>query len=409
MSLQVRALIATVLASLPLETSADGVLKIAILGPMAFVHGEDQWAGAELARDAINGSGGISMKGKRLKIELVRIDTNDMQSITDATNAVERAITRDKADVLIGGLRSEAVLAMQEVAVEHRKLFISCGASDAKLSDNVARDHARYKYWFRGCTGNTAAMGKTLFAVLDDIAAQVRRDLKIDEPRVAILAEKVLWTGGVVKQAREHLPKMRMQVVGVWQPAMFARDVTAELAAIERAGADIVLTAFAGPVGIVVARQMGERNMKAIPFGINVEAPKSGFWEATAGRGNHVATLDTFAEVELTDATLPFVRAFKARFGRMPTYTAGTYDAIRHLRAAIEKAGTTDPDALVVTLENMRFVAAGAVVEFDRAHDPIWAWPQSAGIAVQWQDGKQVPFWPPGVKGMGTFKLPTRR
>ena len=42
-----------------------------------------------------------------------------------------------------------------------------------------------------------------------------------------------------------------MEVVGVWQPSV-ATDVTAELAAIERAGADIVLTLLSGPVGISV-------------------------------------------------------------------------------------------------------------------------------------------------------------
>jgi hypothetical protein len=32
----------------------------------------------------------------------------------------------------------------------------------------------------------------------------------------------------------------------------------------------------------------------------------------------------------------------------------------------------------------------------------------TAGIAVQWQDGKKVPFWPPQVKGMQPFKMPAR-
>ena len=33
-------------------------------------------------------------------------------------------------------------------------------------------------------------------------------------------------------------------------------------------------------------------------------------------------------EVEMTPKTLPFVRAFRAKFGKPPTYNAGTYDAI---------------------------------------------------------------------------------
>ena len=192
----------------------------------------------------------------------------------------------------------------------------------------------------------------------------------------------------------------------MWQPSPVATDVTAELAAIDRAGADIVFTVLSGPVGIVVGRQMGERNMKAIAFGINVEAQKDGFWQATASKGNYVATLDTYAEVEMSPTTIPFVKAFKERFKKSPTYNSGTHDAIKLLKVAIESAGTTDADKLVATIEKMKYTAAAGVIEFDKNHDPVWGLDRITGIAVQWQDGKKVPFWPPNVKGMQPFKLP---
>ncbi|HEU5177633.1 MAG TPA: hypothetical protein VFU24_09280, partial [Burkholderiales bacterium] len=62
-------------------------IKIAILGPMAFVQGENHWAGAEMARDEINKAGGIKVGGKTMRIELVRADTNEIASVPDATNA----------------------------------------------------------------------------------------------------------------------------------------------------------------------------------------------------------------------------------------------------------------------------------------------------------------------------------
>jgi branched-chain amino acid transport system substrate-binding protein len=385
---------------------AQETIKIAVLGPMAFVQGENHWAGAEMARDEINKAGGISMGAKKLKIELIRVDTNEIQSVPDATNAMERAITRDKADYVIGGFRSEATLAMQEVAMDNQKLFLGCGAADAKLGANVEKDYARYKYWFRITPLNSPGLGRTIFAVLGDIAAQIRRDLKKETPKVAILAEKVMWTEALVAAAQANLPKMKMEVVGVWQPSPVATDVTAELAAIDRTGADMVFTILSGPVGIVVGRQMGERKMKAIAFGINVEAQKDGFWQATAGKANYLATLDTYAEVEMTPTTVPFVKAFKERFKRSPTYNAGTYDAIGLLKEAIEKAGSRDADKLVPVIEKMTYVGTGAILEFDKAHDPVWGIGKDTGIAVQWQDGQKVPFWPGQVKGMKPFKLP---
>ena len=290
--------------------------------------------------------------------------------------------------------------------MDYKKIFLGCGAADAKLGVNVEKNYDRYKYWFRVAPLNSPGLGKTLFAVLGNIAGQIRADLKKETPKVAILAEKVIWTEAIVKAAQDNLPKMKMEVVGLWQPSPVATDVTAELAAIDRAGADMVFTALSGPVGIVVGRQMGERKMRAVTFGINVEAQKDGFWEATAGKGNFVATLDTYAEVEMTPRMIPFVKAFKERFHKSPTYNAGTYDAIELLKIAIEKAGTTEADKLVPVIEKESYVGSGAFLEFDKLHDPVWGLGKYTGIAVQWQNGKKVPFWPPQVKGMGKFGIP---
>ncbi len=383
-------------------------IKIAILGPMAFVQGENHWAGAEMARDEINKAGGVNVGGKPRQIELIRADTNEIQSVPDATNAVERVITRDRADFLIGGFRSEAVLAMQEVAMDHKKIFLGAGAAHSKLGQNVEDNYSRYKYWFRYTPTKDVDLARTLFAVMNSIAQQIRTELKTDTPKVALLAEKAVWTQALVGAAQKNLPAMKMEVVGLWQPSATATDVTAELSAIDRAGAHIVFTMLSGPVGIVVGRQMGERNMKAVAWGINVEGQKEEFWQAAAGKAQFVSTLDTYAEVEMTPRTVPFVRAFKERYKKMPTYTAATYDAIHMLKSVIEKENTLDADKLVAAIEKVEHVGTGSIVTFDKRHDLVWAVGKTAGIAVQWQDGQKVPFWPPTVKGMKPFKLPAR-
>ena len=297
-------------ALLAAGSAAAQNIKIAILGPMAFVQGENHWMGAEMARDEINKAGGISVGGAKRQIEIVKVDTNEIQSVPDATNAIERAISRDKVDFLIGGFRSEAVLAMQEVAMDNKKLFLGAGAADGKLCENVLKDYDRYKYWFRVTPTKSADLARSIFAVLGAVGNQIRTDLKKEMPKVAILSEKAAWTEALVKAAQDNLPKMKMEVVGTWQPSPVATDVTAELSAIKRSGADIVFTIVSGPMGIVLGRQMGELQLPAVAFGINVEAQKDGFWQATAGKGNYVSTLDTFSEVEITPKTIPFVKAF---------------------------------------------------------------------------------------------------
>ena len=276
---------------------AQSTIKIAILGPMAFVQGEHHWNGAQMARDEINKAGGVNVGGKKMQVELIRADTNEIQSVPDATNAVERVITRDKVDVLIGGFRSEAVLAMQEVAMDYKKLFLGVGAAHSKLGLNVEQSYDRYKYWFRVSPTKDVDLARTLFAVMNSIGDHIRKDLKTDTPKVAILAEKAVWTEGLIAAAQKNLPAMKMEVVGLWQPSALATDVTAELSAIDRSGAQIVFTILSGPVGISVGRQMGERNMKAVAWGINVEGQKEEFWKAAAGKAQFVSTLDTYAEV----------------------------------------------------------------------------------------------------------------
>src|SRR5688572_9845602 len=387
-------LVAALVAVFAVGAQAQTV-KIAILGPMAFVQGENHWAGAEMARDEINKAGGINVGGKRMQVEIIRADTNEIASVPDATNTIERVITRDKVDFLIGGFRSEAVLAMQEVAMDYKKIFLGVGAAHSKLGANVETSYDRYKYWFRVAPTKDVDLARTLFAVMGSIAAQVRTELKTPAPKVAILAEKALWTEALVAAAQKNLPALKMEVVGVWQPSATATDVTAELSAIDRAGAHIVFTMLSGPVGISAGRQMGERGMKAVAWGINVEGQKEEFWQATAGKAQFVSTLDTYAEVEMTPKTVPFVRAYKERFKKAPTYTAATYDAIMLLKAAIEQEGTTNADKLVAAIEKIEHVGTGSTASWDKRHDLNWAVGKTAGIAVQWQDGKKVPFWPP--------------
>src|SRR3990172_11362654 len=108
-------------------------IKIGIIGPMAFVQGENHWAGAQLAADEINKTGGIKVGNEKRPIELVKADSNEIQSVPDSTNAMERVITQDKVDVVVGGFRTEAVLAMQDVAMDYKKLFLGAGAAHDQL------------------------------------------------------------------------------------------------------------------------------------------------------------------------------------------------------------------------------------------------------------------------------------
>ncbi len=386
-------------------------IKIGVIGPMQFTQGEGHWNGATLAAEEINKAGGISVKGTKRPIELVKVDSNEFLSIPDATNAVELAISRYKVDFLVGGFRTEAVMVMQDIAMDNKKIFMGCGAAHPELCERVTKDYDRYKYWFRVTPINSRNLVKVDFIVLGIAAQTMAKELDIPKIKVAIVAEKAAWADPMVKIAEETLPKMGMEIAGVWRPSPTATDTTAELSAIERSGAHIIFTTFSSSVGIPFAKQAGELKIPAPLVGINVEAQKDGFWQATGGKGDYSVTVNTYARVKMTDLTIPFVDAYRARFKETPNYTAGTRDAIQILKNAIEAAGTLDADKLVPVIEKSDTQTAGGRIVFDKTHDVTWGPGYVTAVCTQWQDGKNVCVWPLDWKGVTyegavPYKLP---
>ncbi|MBW2357984.1 MAG: ABC transporter substrate-binding protein [Deltaproteobacteria bacterium] len=352
-------------------------IKIGVIGPMNFVQGKGHWNGAVMAMEKINARGGIQVGNKKMKIKLVKADSNEFLNVMDATNAMELILTRDKVDFIVGGFRSEAVLAMQDIAMDYKKIFIGCGAAHPKLCLRVAGDYKRYKYFFRGTPFNSRYLVKTCFIQMATVGAILKKVLNIPKVKVAIVAEKAMWVDPMIKAAQGFIPKMGMEVV------------------------------------------------PAVQVGINVEAQKDGFWKATQGMGNYVMTLNTYCrDVEANVLTKPFVETYIKRFGEVPTYTADTYAAIVYnLAPAIEQAGTLDADKLIPIMETREYLSPGGTVgylkdaEGRHLHDLKWGPGYLTSLGVQWQDGKLKGVWPnrwkaskdaPAItyKGIVPYKIP---
>jgi branched-chain amino acid transport system substrate-binding protein len=378
------------------------VIKFGVIGPMQFVQGIGHWNGATMAAEEINAKGGIQVGTKKMKIALVKADSNEFINITDATNAMERLITRDKVDFIVGGFRTEAVLPMQDIAMENKKIFIGVGAATDEICNRVAKDYNTYKYWFRGSPFNSSFLVRTSFIHLATVGAILKQSLNIPKIKVAIVAEKAMWADPMIPAAEANIPKMGMEVVGVWRPSDKATDVTAELSAIQRSEAHIIFTIFSASVGITFARQAGELKIPAMQVGINVEAQKDSFWQATQKMGNYVFTMNTYARgVEYNDLTKPFVDTYIKRFGEVPTYTSDTYAAIIYtLAPAIEKTGTLDSDKIVAFMENDVHKAPSGTVAYLKdaegrpLHELRWGPGYLTSLGVQWQDGELKGVWP---------------
>lgn len=380
----------------------DKVIKVGISGPMKFPAGEHSWIGAEMAAEEINARGGVLVNRELYKIELVKADSNEYLSIPDAVSALERLITVNKVNFIFGGARSEAILAQQELMAENKIIYIMSGGGSPKLCSQIAQDYDKFKYFFRTTTPNSFHQVQAVSAILDLCASEIRNQLGIEKPKVALLMEKAVWADAMVAFGESTLPKLGMEVVGVWRPSPKASDMTAELSAIKASGAQIIFHVFSGPAGVIFGKQWGELKIPAACAGVNIESQLQKYWRATAGNCEYEVIMNPVIRAAVTGKTIEFYDKYVEKTGDYPVYTgAGGYDAIYFLKDAVERAGTLESDAVVAALEETDYLGVAGRIQFypknhKTPHDLKFGPRFSTAFGQQWSDGDLVPIWPAG-------------
>lgn len=418
-------LISTLVFALTTTSLGANTVNIGIVGAMKFNHGQEMWNGALMAADEINHRGGVRVEGRRKRIKLIKADSNEFLNVGYATNTMEMLFLKNEVDFVIGGFRSEAVLAMQDVAMDYQKIFISIGAALPELCQRVSQNYDRYKYYFRNGVFNNNHLARACFLQLAFVAQNLRQTLGITNVKVAIAAERAGWVDGMITAARNIFPEMGLELVGVFRPSAVATNVLPEINAIAATEAPIVFTLFSSNVGAAFVSQAADMQLPAIQVGINVEAQKNDFWEATNGKADYVVTTVAFCRgVEITKLTQPFLENYIKRFGKTPAYTAATYTAIMHtLTPAIEQAGTLNPDTLVNIIENRTYETPHGLYAYEKdglgrhLHDLKFGAEYAMLLGGQWQKGEMKGIWPkdyqekPGVpsltyRGIVDFRIP---
>ena len=393
-------------------TAADKKIKIGVIGPMKFPRGQMAWYGAKLATDEINAAGGIDVAGKKRLIELIKADSNEFMSIPDAVSTMERLVMVDKVNFVVGGCRTEACLAQQEVMADYKVIWGNGGGiASPVVNARVAKDYERYKYWFR-IHASSIECGRSILSIAMTAVNAVKEKLGIEKPRIALLMEKTKWVDPIVGMSQKFFPKMGMEVVGVWRPSSMATDVSAELLAIKAADAHVIFQIMSGPVGVAVGKQWGELKIPAALAGFNTSAQRKDYWEATGGMCNYETTFHFVSRVAISPKTVPFFEKFEAAYKTWPEQDAANYDVIYVLKKAIEQAGTLNTDAVIEQIEKMKYVGAFSTeLSFNpkedwakvphHAHDVKWGWGYITFVGVQWQNGELKTVWPDGRAVLG--------
>jgi branched-chain amino acid transport system substrate-binding protein len=374
-------------------------IKIGVIAEAQAVAGSSIPQAAQLAADEINAAGGIDGR----KIEIVAYD--DHSSAAEAVRAFQRAVSEDHVNAVIASYVSEVVLALEPWTGRLKTVMVTPGAASDVITQNIAKDYDNLKYTFHGYSTSTSIADATCEAAKDLLVEQLHMKSAV------VMSEDAAWTTPLDNQYLKCLPAIGLKVLDHIRVSPDTTDFTPIFNKIEAAKPDVMITGIAH-VGVQPTVQWKQQEVPIPMFGISAQATNSSFWNDTNGAVEGVL-YQAFSGpgVAVTPKTLPFVAAFKSRFGNNPSYCGYTaYDEVYYIADAIKRAGSTDPDKLVDALEKTDYVGTIGRVQFkgkdsSNPHALKIGPDTITGLMLQWQDGKQTNLWPPKVAN-GQLKFP---
>ena len=394
--------------------TAQPTVKIGIIGPYGLPH----WSpgmkeAAEMARDEINDAGGINIGGTMYTIVLAFEDEHayPTPSPTEAAAAMEKLITIDGCDYIIGGFRTECTQTMIEVAADYGVPFIINGASTSELiSDTVGDDYARYKYLHRVNPINSTVLFQTIagfvayyllpYKLLPLYGHNLWPGAPNPQVRVAVITEDLEWT--LVMHQYLTNPAIYPSVLGPYANVTYAgripdgtTDCSSWLQGVKDNDCRLLIHVFSGVTGPPFITQWRSMEVEAIPLGINVMGQIPTHWSTTGGACKYESFL-AFGGTRtpiIPGKTEVFWDDFYDLTGAWPLYTAwGAYDGIYGLKETFEAIDSMDKDAWLAYNEagNTR-TGLNGVFKYTSLHDvfsnepgPVWTQGYVRAFISQW-------------------------
>jgi branched-chain amino acid transport system substrate-binding protein len=370
-------------------------IRIGIIAEQSAIGGIGIVRGAQLAADAVNAAGGVDGR----KLEIMTYDNHS--SAADSVRAFQRAVSQDHVVAVFGTYISEVALALEPWAARLHVPFITTGASSNEISRQVHAYYEKNKYTFQEYLPSTF--------IADSICDSIKQMLQLQYSvkSAVILSEDAAWTTPLDAEYIVCLQKTGVKVLDHIRFSPDTGDFTPLYNKIEGEKPDVIVTGI-GHVGVQPTVQWAQQQMPIPMLGSSTQATSGTFWKDTNGAAAGIITFSVAAEgAELTAKTQPFVKEYIKRFGDPPNYTAfTTADAVNVLVQAIKRAGSTDADKLVDALEQTDYLGTIGRVQFygrdnEFTHAMKYGEGYVTGVALQWQDGKQVTLWPraaPNIK-----------
>ena len=381
------------------QAQDKGPIKIGVIAEAQAVAGSSIPQAAELAAEEINAKGGIDGR----KIEIVSYDNHS--SAAESVRAFQRAVSQDHVNAVIASYVSEVVLALEPWAARLKTVMVTPGAASDVITENIAKNYDAMKYTFHGYLTSGALSG---------LVCDAGKDILVDGLKMktaVIMSEDAAWTTPLDAGYEKCLPKIGLKVLDHIRFSPDTTDFTPIFNQIEAKKPDVIITGISH-VGTQPTVQWKSQQVPIPMFGIASQATNSTFWKDTNGATNGVLFQAVSGPgVATTEKTLPFVAAFKKKFGNEPSYAGYTaYDEVYYITEAIKRAGSTDSEKLVDAMEKTDYVGTIGRIQFLPKGDPHVHSLKTGkgfitGLMLQWQDGKQVNLWPNDLAN-GKLKFP---
>ena len=380
------------------NTQSGNTIKIGVCADLDMLPGQSAYQGVVLATEQINDLGGVL--GRRLEVVAEDSDGNSpTQDVAVATAALRKLLTVDKVDFVISSDGS-FMMTYQDIIAEHKKiLFCTAGLQD-ELTQRVANDYDKYKYFFRTLPNSTHALIGT-----GDCLSTLRDYSGFN--KVALLSEDIpTWTA-LMAVLVDYLPqRYGFEITYQNKFPSGTIDFSSYLTAIEASEAEVLVPIVSSQNGFILVRDWYDRQSPFVLWGVNIYVADSEAWEQTQGKCEYTTNVGfpTVSGYPLTKETLAMRDAYVERWG-MSTNSLATisYDTVRFvLFDALKRAQTIETETVIKALEETKIETSLARnFLFTSSHDVLGGEninnPDEDLMVVmlfQWQDGEQVPMYP---------------
>ena len=322
-----------------------------LTGPVA-IYGITATNGSKLAMDEINKNGGVL--GKQVEFIVLDSKGDSTEAITAYNRLVDEGIVG-----FIGDAPSKPTLAIAEVAAQDNMPMITPTGTQFNITEagpNV----------FRTCFTDPYQG-----VVLANFA---KNNLKAET--VAIVVNNSSdYSDGVAKAFVEQAEKLGLKVVAKEGYSDGDKDFRAQLTKILPTNPDVlVIPDYYEQVALITtqAREVGLKSTFVGPDGWDGVA-KTLDSSAYAAVENAYFT-NHFSLQDQSEKVQNFVKAYREVYNEDPSsFAALSYDAAYMMKAAIEKAGTTDKQAVVDALKNLDYNGVTGHLTFDEKNNPVKA------------------------------------